>query len=58
VAVVVEAPAEVAAAVEAHRDFVAAETLATSVSFGDAGDAAFAGEAGEDVPVRVAVSRS
>jgi isoleucyl-tRNA synthetase len=58
VAVVVEAPADVAAAVEAHRDFVAAETLATSVAFGAAGAGGFAGEVGEDVPVRVAVTRA
>jgi isoleucyl-tRNA synthetase len=55
VALVVDAPAEVAAAVEAHRDFVANETLAASVTFGDAGDGGFEGEAGEGEKVRVAV---
>ncbi|GAA1795832.1 isoleucine--tRNA ligase [Planosporangium flavigriseum] len=55
VALVVDAPAEVAAAVEAHRDFVAAETLANSVSFADTGDAGFEGEVGEGEKVRVTV---
>jgi isoleucyl-tRNA synthetase len=52
----VSASAAVTAAVEAHRDFVAAETLATSLSFGDA-DGGFAGEAGEGETVTVAVAR-
>jgi isoleucyl-tRNA synthetase len=56
-ALVVEAPADVAAAVEAHRDFVAAETLAVSVDVGNAGAGAFGGEAGDGEKVRVAVSR-
>jgi isoleucyl-tRNA synthetase len=55
VALVVDAPAGVAAAVEAHRDFVAAETLAESVTFGETGDGGFQGEAGEGETVRVAV---
>jgi isoleucyl-tRNA synthetase len=58
VTLVVEAPAEVAAAVEAHRDFVAAETLATGVSVGSVGDGGFTGEAGEGVPVKVLVARA
>jgi hypothetical protein len=37
---------------------VAAETLATSVEFGPAGEAAFAGEAGDGETVRVAVARA
>ncbi|GII22808.1 isoleucine--tRNA ligase [Planosporangium mesophilum] len=56
IALVVDAPAEVAAAVEAHRDFVANETLATSVTLSDAGDRGFEGEVGEGGKVRVAVS--
>ena len=52
---VVEAGPEVAAAVEAHRDFVAAETLAGSVRLGAAGDGGFAGEVGEGEQVRVGV---
>ena len=58
ITLVVEAPAAVAAAVEAHREFVAAETLATSVEFGAAGDAGFAGEVGEGETVRVLVTRA
>jgi isoleucyl-tRNA synthetase len=58
ISLVVEAPADVAAAVEAHGDFVAAETLAESVSVGAAGAGAFAGEAGEGSTVRVAVRRA
>jgi isoleucyl-tRNA synthetase len=58
ISLVVEAPPEVAAAVEAHRDFVAAETLAESVVMGDAGDGGFEGEVGDGVTVRVAVRRA
>ena len=57
ITLVVEASGAVAEAVEAHRDFVAAETLATSVQLGAAGESGFAGEAGEGETVRVAVSR-
>jgi isoleucyl-tRNA synthetase len=57
VTVTVEAPEPVVAAVTTHRDFVAAEVLATSVSFGAAGAGAFAGEAGDGETVRVAVTR-
>jgi isoleucyl-tRNA synthetase len=55
VSLVVEASDEVAAAVQAHRDFLAAETLAVSVTVGKAGAAAFEGEAGEGDKVRVTV---
>jgi isoleucyl-tRNA synthetase len=58
VIVVVEAPDEVAAAVRAHEGFVAGEVLADAVSYGPAGDGAFTGEAGDGVPVRVAVTRA
>ncbi len=58
ITLVVEAPAGVAEAVEAHRDFVAAETLATSVKLGAAGDSGFTGEAGEGETVRVLVARA
>jgi isoleucyl-tRNA synthetase len=58
ITLVVEAPAAVASAAEAHREFLAAETLATSVTFGPAGEAAFDGEAGDGEVVRVAVSRT
>ncbi|MBO0871012.1 MAG: hypothetical protein J2P15_20875, partial [Micromonosporaceae bacterium] len=63
---VVEAPEEVAAAVAAHRDFIAGETLSRSVEAGPAGEAVeagpageagYLGEAGDGIPVRVAVTR-
>jgi isoleucyl-tRNA synthetase len=57
VSVVVEAPAPVVAAASAHQEFLAAETLATSVTFGAAGEDAFVGEAGEGEQVRVAVTK-
>jgi isoleucyl-tRNA synthetase len=53
----IEASEEVTAAVRAHQEFVASETLAASVSFGDTGADAFAGEAGEGQTVRVRVAR-
>jgi isoleucyl-tRNA synthetase len=49
---------EVTAAVEAHRDFVAQETLAVTVEFAPLGERGFAGEAGEGEPVRAAVQRA
>ncbi|HZM81561.1 MAG TPA: isoleucine--tRNA ligase [Candidatus Limnocylindrales bacterium] len=52
---VVSASAEVEAAVEAHRVFVANETLATSLSFSVVPDDAFEGEAGEGERVSVLV---
>jgi isoleucyl-tRNA synthetase len=52
----VEASAEVAAAVAAHRSFIASETLATDVALGAVGDAGFAGEAGDGETVRVQVA--
>jgi isoleucyl-tRNA synthetase len=55
ITVVIQASPAVSAAVEAHREFVAAETLARSVDLGPAGEGAFTGEAGEDEPVRVTV---
>jgi isoleucyl-tRNA synthetase len=54
---VVDAPAEVATAVEAYRDFVAAETLAVAVTFGAATEGGFEGEAGDGAKVRVRVAR-
>jgi isoleucyl-tRNA synthetase len=58
ITVVVEAPQEVAAAVRAHERFVAGEVLADAVSYGPAGEDAFTGEAGDGVPVTVAVHRT
>ena len=46
------------AAVEAHRGFVASETLATSVALGPAGAEAFEGEVGDGETLRVAVKRA
>ncbi|HKD97132.1 MAG TPA: isoleucine--tRNA ligase [Micromonosporaceae bacterium] len=58
IALTVEASPEVAAAVGTHRDFVASETLATSVTLGPAGDGGFSGEAGDGDTVRVLVTRA
>ncbi len=57
ITLVVDAPAEVAAAVRVHQEFVGAETLATAVSLGTV-DGGFLGEAGDGEPVRVAVARA
>ncbi|GAA2381225.1 isoleucine--tRNA ligase [Catellatospora methionotrophica] len=57
IALTVQASAEVAAAVRTHQAFLAAETLADSVSFG-AVDGGFTGEAGDGENVSVAVTRS
>jgi isoleucyl-tRNA synthetase len=56
IALVVDAAGEVAAAVEAHRAFIAAETLAESVEIGPVADS-FAGEVGDGVAVRVRVTK-
>ncbi|TML28761.1 MAG: isoleucine--tRNA ligase [Actinobacteria bacterium] len=56
ITVTVDASPEVVAAVRAHRDFVAAETLATGVAFGAADG--FSGEAGDGEEVRVTVART
>ncbi len=71
IALTVAAGPDVSAAVEAHRDFVAAETLAVSVTLtsadwgplrqaarpGAAGAGAFEGEVGDGEQVRVTVAR-
>jgi isoleucyl-tRNA synthetase len=54
---VVDAPPQVAEAVETHREFVAAETLAQSVRLDTLGDDAYAGETGTGQLVRVRVTR-
>jgi isoleucyl-tRNA synthetase len=56
IALTVSASAAVTAAVDAHRDFVRAETLATSLSFADT--TGFTGEAGDGETVTVAVTRT
>jgi isoleucyl-tRNA synthetase len=58
ISLVLEVPPAVAAAVETHRAFVAAETLATSVELGPAGAGAFEGEAGDGDVVRARVTRA
>jgi isoleucyl-tRNA synthetase len=60
IALVVDASDEVRAAVEAHTEFVAGETLATSLTFAPAETKAggFAGEVGDGTQVTVAVTRS
>jgi isoleucyl-tRNA synthetase len=56
IALTVAASGPVTAAVEAHRDFVAAETLATSLTLGDA-TGGFADEVGDGETVTVTVTR-
>jgi isoleucyl-tRNA synthetase len=53
-----QAGPEASAAVEAHRDFLAQETLAVSLELGPVGEGGFAGEAGDGEPVRAAVERA
>jgi isoleucyl-tRNA synthetase len=48
----------VADAIRTHESFVAGEVLAEAVSYGDAGEGAFTGEAGDALPVHVAVTRT
>ena len=53
-----DAPADVVAAVEAHREFVSGETLAAALEFGSvAADTGTTGEVGEAAGVRVSVER-
>jgi isoleucyl-tRNA synthetase len=49
---------EIAKAVEAHREFVAGETLATEIVFGEAGGDASTAEVGDGGSVRIAVIRA
>ncbi|WP_433376284.1 isoleucine--tRNA ligase [Actinoplanes sp. CA-142083] len=58
IALTVSATEAVQLAVGAHRDFVAGETLATSVDFAAAGAPGFAGEVGDGEEITVAVSRA
>nr|BFF23821.1 hypothetical protein GCM10025732_17860 [Glycomyces mayteni] len=55
VAVTVDASAAVREAVEAHLDFVKAETLALALDFADLPDTATSGDAGEGETVKAAV---
>ncbi|SFS33695.1 isoleucine--tRNA ligase [Saccharopolyspora flava] len=54
--VTVEAPDEVAAAVNTHRDFIAGETLANEVTTGTADDCV-TGTVGDNVEIKVSVTR-
>ncbi|GAA3947063.1 isoleucine--tRNA ligase [Actinoplanes auranticolor] len=56
IALRIAAPPVVAAAVDVHRDFVAAETLATSLTLDEAATG-FSGEVGDGDSVTVAVTR-
>jgi isoleucyl-tRNA synthetase len=56
IALTIGASEAVVDAVRTHRDFVAAETLATSIAFGDGGS--FTGEVGDGEPVTVGVTRA
>ncbi len=57
ITLVLQASAELEAAVRAHQEFVAGETLASSMDFGTVPESAFAGEVGEGEQVRAQVSR-
>jgi isoleucyl-tRNA synthetase len=57
IALTVAAPENVLAAVRAHQDFVAHETLATSVTLVDSLDEGFVGTVGEAVPITVGVAK-
>ncbi|MEU4220010.1 isoleucine--tRNA ligase [Actinoplanes sp. NPDC026623] len=57
ISLLVGAPPAVAAAVETHRDFVAAETLATSLAL-DPAATGFSGEVGDGEAVTVSVTRA
>ncbi|MBB4682816.1 isoleucine--tRNA ligase [Amycolatopsis jiangsuensis] len=57
ITLVADAPAGVAAAARKHEQFIAAETLATAVSYGEVTDG-FEGTVGEGVKVRVAVAKA
>jgi isoleucyl-tRNA synthetase len=58
IALTVSATEAVQLAVGAHREFVAGETLATSVEFAPAGAPGFAGEVGDGEEITVAVRRT
>ncbi|MYW94835.1 isoleucine--tRNA ligase [Amycolatopsis rubida] len=57
ISLTVDAIGEVTAAVREHEEFVASETLATSVSYGEVAEG-FDGTVGEGVKVRVAVAKA
>ncbi|EOD70289.1 isoleucine--tRNA ligase [Amycolatopsis vancoresmycina] len=57
IALTVDAPAEVVEAAQAHQEFLASETLATSVTYGPAADG-FAGTVGDGTKVTAAVVKA
>jgi isoleucyl-tRNA synthetase len=57
IALTVDAPEDVVAAAKAHEEFIASETLATSVAYAEVGDG-FAGTVGEGTKVTVAVAKA
>jgi len=58
ISLTVSATDAVRLAVGAHQEFVAGETLATSVAFAAAGAPGFAGEVGDGEQITVTVSRA
>ncbi len=52
-----QASEQVTAAAQTHQDFIARETLATSVVFGATSDDGYAGEVGDGEEIRVQVNR-
>ncbi|WP_410640234.1 isoleucine--tRNA ligase [Amycolatopsis sp. lyj-346] len=57
IALTIDAPSEVVEAARTHEEFLASETLATSVTHGPAGDG-FAGTVGDGTKVTVAVAKA
>jgi isoleucyl-tRNA synthetase len=58
ISLVLDTPPAVRAAVTEHRDFVAREVLAESVTFGTVGADGFPGDVGDGETVRVVVTRA
>ncbi|WP_020630275.1 isoleucine--tRNA ligase [Amycolatopsis alba] len=57
IALTVDAPEDVVTAAKTHEEFIASETLATSVAYGDVADGS-AGTVGEGTKVTVAVAKA
>ncbi|MFI6302728.1 isoleucine--tRNA ligase [Amycolatopsis thailandensis] len=57
IALTVDAPEDVVTAAKTHEEFIASETLATSVTYGDVADGS-AGAVGEGTKVTVAVAKA
>ena len=56
ISVTVQAPAEAAAAIEQHREFIAGETLADDLALGEVADGT-PGAVGEGTEIKVTVRR-